>query len=154
MPIPNPNKPQQNSLTMVNTMFGAMTKVRPVNWGLIIHEVVGRALPIVGRKPSFLSPLILHLYQHFDCITVEEEDMLTIAAEEVAYKFQTEVGDASLLTRKPTAEFPETQLSSASPSSPSGSRTQPKDHLAERGSLCLGFLDNPFKWVQEGLEDL
>src|SRR6202048_1494100 len=70
------------TLTMANTLFGAMSRVRPLNWGLIIHEVVGRALPNVGHKPSFLSPFILHLYQHFDCITAEEEDMLTIAADE------------------------------------------------------------------------
>src|ERR1700738_2156101 len=81
------------TLTMANTLFGAMSRVRPLNWGLIIHEVVGRALPNVGHKPSFLSPFILHLYQHFDCITAEEEDMLTIAADEVTYKLHPEVGD-------------------------------------------------------------
>ena len=86
MPILNPEKPKRISLTMANTLFGAMSGVQPVNWGLIIHEVVERALPNVGRKPSFLSPFILHLYQHFDCITAEEEDLLAIAADEVTYK--------------------------------------------------------------------
>src|SRR6202011_3758672 len=93
LPILNPNKPKRISLTMANTLFGAMSGVRPVNWGLIIHRVVGRALPHIGRKPSFLSPFILHLYQHFDRITAEEEDMLTIAADEVTYKLHPEVGD-------------------------------------------------------------
>ena len=69
-----------------------------MNWGLIIHDVVGRALPVVGRKPSFLSSFILHLYQHFDCITTEEEDMLSIALEEVAYKLLSEVRDAGTET--------------------------------------------------------
>ena len=98
MPILNPNKPKRISLTMANTLFGAMSGVRPVNWGLIIHEVVGRALPHISRKPSFLSPFILHLYQHFDCITAEEEDLLTIAVDEVTYKLQPEVGDTGTTT--------------------------------------------------------
>ena len=78
---------------MANTLFGALSGVRPVNWGLLIHEIVGRAIPNIGRKPSYLSPFILHLYKHFDCITPEEEDRLTIALEEVTYK-----------VRKPTPE--------------------------------------------------
>ena len=47
-----------------------------------------RAIPNIGRKPSYLSPFILHLYKHYDCITPEEEDRLTIAMEEVAYKIR------------------------------------------------------------------
>ena len=34
MPILNPEKPKRISLTMANTLFGAMSGVRPVNWGL------------------------------------------------------------------------------------------------------------------------
>ena len=112
LPILNPDKPKRISLTMSNTLFGAMSGVWPVNWGMIIHEVVGRALPHIGRKPSFLSPFILHLYQHFDCITAEEEDMLTIAADEVTYKLHPEVGD--LGTETSSNPF----VSEAPPSSP------------------------------------
>jgi hypothetical protein len=55
MPILNPEKPKRISLTMANTLFGAMSGVRPVNRGVLIHEVVGRAIPHIGRKPSYLS---------------------------------------------------------------------------------------------------
>ena len=34
MPILNSEKPKRISLTMANTLFGAMSGVRPVNWGL------------------------------------------------------------------------------------------------------------------------
>ena len=81
MPILNPEKPKRITLNMANTLFGAMSGVRSVNWGLLIHEVVGKVIPHVGRKPSFISPFILHLYQHFHCITTDEEDMLTITSE-------------------------------------------------------------------------
>ena len=86
MPIFYREKPKRISLTMANTLFGVLFGVRPVNWGLLIHEIVGRALSSIGKKPSYLSPFILHLYKHNNCITAEEEDMLTIAAEEVTYK--------------------------------------------------------------------
>ena len=95
MPILNPEKPKRITLTMANTMFGAMSGVQPVNWGMLIHEVVGRAIPHIGRKPSYLSPFILHLYKHYECIRMDEEDLLTIASEEVAYKLHPTVADTS-----------------------------------------------------------
>ena len=79
MPILNPEKPKRISLTMANTLFGALSGVRPVNWGLLIHEIVGRAIPNIGQKSSYLSPFILHMYKHYDCITADEDDLLTIA---------------------------------------------------------------------------
>ena len=166
LPILNPDKPKRISLTMANTLFGAMSGVRPVNWGLIIHEVVGRALPHIGRKPSFLSPFILHLYQHFDCITAEEEDMLTIAADEVTYKLHPEVGDLETETSSDPI-VPEAPPSS--PGSPPPIRQRPisppPHHHPEAGPSreatwrnvdlsAWDFPENPFKRVQEGLEDL
>ena len=56
MPILNPEKPKRITLTVANTLFGALSGVRPVNWGLIIHDIVERGLPLIGRKPSYLSP--------------------------------------------------------------------------------------------------
>ena len=45
MPILNPEKPKRITLTMANTMFAAMSGVRPVMWGLLIHEIVAKAIP-------------------------------------------------------------------------------------------------------------
>ena len=95
MPILYPEKPKRISLTMANTLFGALSGVRPVNWGLLIHEVVGRAIPNIGRKPSYLSPFILHLYKHYECIKPEEEDKLNIAADEVTYKVRKPAQETS-----------------------------------------------------------
>ena len=93
MHILNPKKPKRSTLTMANTLFGAMFGVRPMNWGLLIHEVVGRAIPHIRRKPFNLSTFILHLSKHFDCINVDEEDMLTIASDEVACNLHPAVVD-------------------------------------------------------------
>ena len=84
-------KPKRLNITMVNTLFGAMSGVKPINWGRFIQEYVEKSLPHIGRKPTFLSPYILHLYQHHSCVNEAEEDMLTIAEDEVVYKLCPEV---------------------------------------------------------------
>jgi hypothetical protein len=76
LPILSPEKPKRLTITMANTLFGAMSGVRPVNWGRLIQEYVERNIPFIGRKPFFLSPYILHLYKHYECITGAEEDTL------------------------------------------------------------------------------
>ena len=50
-----------------------------------------KSLPHIGQKHSYFSPYILHLYQHHDCVNEAEENMLTIAKDEVVYKFGLEV---------------------------------------------------------------
>ena len=62
LPILNPEKPKRLTLTMANTLFGAMSGVRSVKWGLLIQELVNKSIPSIGKKPSYLSPFILHLY--------------------------------------------------------------------------------------------
>ena len=95
MSIMNPEKPKHISLTLANTLFGALSGSMPVNWGLLIHEVVAKALPHVGKKPSFLSPFLYHLYHlyhQYNMLVPDEEDEMKIAAEEVTYKLQPEAG--------------------------------------------------------------
>jgi hypothetical protein len=91
LPILSLEKPKQLNIIMANTLFGAMSGVRPVNWGRLIQEYVEKSITHIGRKPSFLSPYLLHLYQHYRCINEAEEDALTIAEDKVAYKLGPEV---------------------------------------------------------------
>ena len=126
LPILYPEKPKWISLTMANMLFGALSGVRPVNWGLLIHEVVGRAIPNIGRKPSYLSPFILHLYKHYECIKPEEEDKLNIAADMVTYKVRKPAQDTSTSDDPAIPEVlpssPGSPASQKPPSSPSKSR--------------------------------
>ena len=80
---------------MANTMLGALSGVRPVNWGMLIHEVVSRNIPYIGRRPSYLFPFLLDLYEHYECATIEERDLLTIAKDEVTYKLQPVAADST-----------------------------------------------------------
>jgi hypothetical protein len=128
MPILNPGKPKRISLTMANTLFGALSGVRPVNWGLLIHETVAWAISNIGRKPSYLSTFLLHLYQRYECITADEEDLLNIAANEVTYKIRPTVPDSSTSNDPANPEAPPSSPRSPPPrrapsSAPSSWRT-------------------------------
>ena len=117
MPILNPvKKTKRIILIMANTPFRALSGVRPVNWGVLIHEVVSRAIPYIGRKPSYLSPFILHLYQHYECATIDEKNLLTIAAGEVAYKLHPVVANTSTSNDPIIPEAPPSSAGSPPPS--------------------------------------
>ena len=134
---------------------------------MLIHEVVGWAIPHIGRKPSYLSPFILHLYKHFECITMDEEDPLIIASEEVAYKLHPTVADSSTSSDAIIPEAPP-----SSPGSPPPSFRRPNSppppllhHHPEAGPSwdttwrnvdlsAWDFPENPFKRIHDELEDL
>ena len=172
LPILNPDKPKRISLTMANTLFGAMSGSRPVNWGLLIHEVVAKALPNIGKKLSFLSPFIFHLYQQYELLLPEEEDMLTIAVDEVTYKLHPKAGETETSSDPIVPDAPPSSLGSpqplprpVSPPPPSHPPSPPPSYHPEAGPsqeatwrnvdpFGWDFLDNPFRRVQEGLEEL
>ena len=123
MPILNPEKPKRVTLTMANTLFGAFSGVRPVNWGLIIHEIMTRGISQIGKKPSYISPFFMHLYAYHGCTTVDEDDKLITAREEYAYKLQLVPHESSKESDPPIPEAP--------PSSP-GSPPESFEELALR----------------------
>ncbi len=67
-PNPLPGETQEMSITMANTIFGALSKARPINWGRLIQKLVEKSIPHIGKKPSPLSLYILHLYQQNLCV--------------------------------------------------------------------------------------
>ena len=82
---------------MANTLFDAISEVRPVNWGLLIH-----------------------LYRHYNYITADEEDLLTIAAEDVTYKVHPTVADSNTSSNPIIPDAPP-----SSPGSPPPQRAPP-----------------------------
>jgi hypothetical protein len=174
MPILNTEKPKRISLTMANTLFSAMSGVRPVNWGLLIHEVVARAIPNIGWKPSYLSLFLLHLYRRYECIAADEEDLLNIAVDEVTYKIRPLVADSSTSSDSIISEAPPSPRSPppmrAPSSAPSSRRTvspppPPHQPQTEAGPSRTSpwrnvdlsswdFPETPFKRVYDELDEL
>ena len=132
LPILIPEKSKRLSITMVDTLFGALSGVRPFNWG---------TLPHIGKKPSFFSPYILHLYQQHGCINEAEEDALKLAEDEVVYKLGPEVkitesgtidsSNPAVPEPPPAASTPSGVLVACLASAPPGNRTKQGTSLEE-----------------------
>ena len=71
---------------MANTIFGALSGTQPVKWGRLIHDLVEKSIPHIGKIPCPFSLYILHLFQHNGCVNEAEEDAFAIAEDKVAYK--------------------------------------------------------------------
>ena len=74
MPILYPEKPARVTVTVGNTIFGAYTEEREVDWALVIRDVVRRLLTGVGKsKPTPICPYLLHLYIAHDVVQAEDK---------------------------------------------------------------------------------
>ena len=182
LPILNPEKPKWLTLTVANTLFGALSGVRPVNWGIIIHEIIEKSLPLVGRKTSYLSPFILHLYSFYGCTTVDKDDMLISAEEEIRFRLQLMAEEAGTesnhpfpdATPSPAGSPPKISRRAASPPPPSPyhhpalsprrpppsphaagpSRTQPEAPWQNVDLSTWMFPETPFQRVYADLDNL
>ena len=181
MPILNPEEPKWITLTVANTLFGALSGVRPVNWGFIIHDIVEKGLPLVGRKTFYLSPFILHLNAFYGCTTVDEDNMLILAEEEIRFRLQPMAKDAGTesdnlipdATPSPPGSPPENSRRAGSPPPPSPhhhsfsprhpppsqqaagpSRTQVEAPWQNVDLSAWTFPENPFQRVYADLDSL
>ena len=92
VPILYPKKPSRNTMTVGNTIFGALSKVRKISWGLVIQEVVGKLVSRLEKgKPSTISPYLFHLYHRFECLRREEMETIDIAKHILEYSVSPEV---------------------------------------------------------------
>ena len=116
----------------------------------------------------------MHLYAYYGCTTVEEDDMLTIVAEEVAYKLQPVVPDTNKSSGHAILEAPLSSLQSPlksfqmpnyPPPPSSHHRLQPPeasgpsrthaDALWRNVDLSTWeFPENPFQRMYDDLADL
>ena len=56
-----PEKPKQITVTIGNTIFGALSRQRKASWALIIHDVVQKLISKIGKKVSSIAPFLFHL---------------------------------------------------------------------------------------------
>ena len=67
-------------MTVANTIFGALSRVRKVSWGLVIQELIGKLVSRLEKgKPSPISPYLFPLYHRFECLREGEIEMLETA---------------------------------------------------------------------------
>ena len=91
VPIVHPDKPTRVTRTIGNTIFGALSGDRPVDWGKVFSELVQRLVGGAGRaKPTPICPFLYHLYECKGLLTEEEETDYTTAKELNRYEIPPE----------------------------------------------------------------
>ena len=74
VPVLHPEKPTRVTVTLGNTIFGALTGNRKVDWGRILSDLVSQLVIRIGRsRATPLSPYLFHLYKHQQLLTNMEE---------------------------------------------------------------------------------
>ena len=169
IPILYLEKPNRIIVTMDNTIFGALSGVRKFSWGLIFQEVVDKLVSGLEKgKPSPISPYLFHLYHRFECLRRDEMDMLESAKYCLEYgvgpeaEAQPETVDAGL-DQESLSSAEQRKLKAMSPRS----RRKKTSYRALEGRTLLwsfdwkaivmmsfDFKDNPFRWVQEEMDQL
>jgi hypothetical protein len=74
VPILYPEKPNRITVTMDNTIFGALNGGQKVNRARIISNLVIQLIARVGKsRASPICPFLYHLYEHKELLRLEEE---------------------------------------------------------------------------------
>ena len=80
VPLLYPEKPTRVTITVGNTIFGALSGERPVDWGVVVKDLVQRLLSGMGKsKATPICPYIFHLYHSHE---------LLLRAEKKEYRIQ------------------------------------------------------------------
>ena len=87
IPIVHPDKPTRVTITIGNTIFGALDGRREVDWGVVFRDMVQRLAKGVGKpKPTPICPFLFHIYEGQGLLTAEEELDYRTAKEMAGYR--------------------------------------------------------------------
>ena len=82
VPIVHPDKLTQVTCTLGNTIFGAISGERSVDWAVIFMELVNRLVGKTGKtNPTPICPFFYHLYESKGLLTEDEETDYRAAQE-------------------------------------------------------------------------
>ena len=73
IPILYPEKPTRVTVTVGNTIFGALLGERKVDWGVVIQAVVAKLIEGARKlKATLIGPYLFHLYMGHEVLNGEE----------------------------------------------------------------------------------
>ena len=74
------------TITIGNTIFGALDGGREVDWGVVFRDIIQRLAKGVGKpKPTPISPFLFHIYEGQGLLTAKEELDYRTAKEMAGY---------------------------------------------------------------------
>ena len=72
--IIHPDKPTLVTITIGNTIFGALDGGREVAWGVVFRDMAHQLAKEIGKpKPTSICPFLFHLYKGQGLLTADEE---------------------------------------------------------------------------------
>ena len=87
VPIMHPDKPTRVTRTLGNTIFGAISRERSVDWSIIFMELVNRLVGGAGKtKSTPICPFLYHLYESKGLLTEDKETDYKAAQELNRYR--------------------------------------------------------------------
>ena len=94
VPILYPKKPARITLMVGNTIFGAYTGEREVDWALVIRDTVKNLLTGIGKsKPTPICPYLLHLYIAHDVVQAEDKKVYMVGESFMQHKVDPDEGE-------------------------------------------------------------
>ena len=91
IPIVHPDKPTRVTITIGNTIFGALDGRREVDWGVVFRDMIQKLAKGVGKpKPTPICPFLFHIYEGQGLLTAEEELDYRMAKEMAGYRITSD----------------------------------------------------------------
>ena len=91
VPLLYPEKPTRVTITVGNTIFGALSRERPVDWGIVVKDLVQRLLSGMGKsKATPIYPYIFHLYHSHELLLSAEKKEYWIQEALVKHNVESE----------------------------------------------------------------
>ena len=88
VPLLYPEKPTRMTITVGNTIFGALSGERLVDWGIVVKDLVQRLVSGMGKsKATPICPYVFHLYHSHELLLPAEKEYRT---KETLLKYNVE----------------------------------------------------------------
>ena len=91
VPLLYPEKPTRVTIMVGNTIFGALSGERPIDWGIVVKDLVQRLLCGMGKsKATPICPYIFHLYHSHELLLLAEKKEYRIHEALVKHNAESE----------------------------------------------------------------
>ena len=98
-------KPTRVTITVGNTIFGALSEERLVDWGIVVKDLVQRLLSGMGKpKATPICPYVFHLYHSQELLLPNEKKEYRIKEALQKYNVESEREDDSESPANPDEE--------------------------------------------------
>ena len=105
VPLLYPEKPTRVTITVGNMIFRALSGERPVDWGIVVKDLVQRLLSGMGKsKATPICPDIFHLYHSHELLLPAEKKEYRIQEALVKHNVESEEEEDSDSPANPDEE--------------------------------------------------